>query len=40
MDVVEYERGRRRMCRTNVLKKGSCKECRKEYWLKEITDNA
>lgn len=27
MDVVEYEKGRRRMCRTNVLKKGSCKGC-------------
>lgn len=27
MDVVEYEKGRRRMCRTNVLKEGSCKGC-------------
>lgn len=27
MDVIEYEKGRRRMCRTNVLKKGSCEGC-------------
>ena len=27
MDAVEYEKGRRRMCRTNVLKKGSCEGC-------------
>lgn len=27
MDAVEYEKGRRRMCRTNILKKGSCEGC-------------
>lgn len=27
MDAVEYEKGRRRMCRTNILKKGGCEGC-------------
>ena len=27
MDAVEYEKGRRRMCRTNIRKKGSCEGC-------------
>lgn len=27
MDAVEYEKGRHRMCRTNILKKGSCEGC-------------
>lgn len=27
MDAIEYEKGRRRMCRTNILKKGSCEGC-------------
>lgn len=27
MDAVEYEKSRRRMCRTNILKKGGCEGC-------------
>lgn len=38
MDVVEYEKGRRRMCRTNVLKKGSCKGCDAYNALKDRCD--